>query len=102
MKHLLQVNKDIGGSTGSTVKEVFNEAIAGLLVKHYGQDGKTKRTRGKKITPGKAITPQDLVNNTTPTTSKNNNNTKNNKKRARVEQVSSSSDDDDDLLENDF
>ena len=51
MKRLPQVNKDIGGGTGSTVKEVFNEAIAGLLVKHCGQDGKTKRTRGKKITP---------------------------------------------------
>ena len=56
MKRLPHVNKDIEGGTGSTVNEVFNEAIAGLIIKYCGQDGKTKRTRAKKITPGKAIT----------------------------------------------
>ena len=71
MKRLPHVNKDIEGGTGSTVNEVFNEPIAGLLMKYCRQDGKTKRTRAKKITPGKAITRHDLVNNTTPTTSKN-------------------------------
>lgn len=50
LKRLPQLNRDIGGGS---VSEVFNEAIAGILVKHCGQGDKKKMPRGKKITPGK-------------------------------------------------
>ena len=57
LKRLPEHNKD---TVGNNVAEIFNEAISGLLKKHCGYGEKKKNARGKKITPGKPVQPEDL------------------------------------------
>jgi hypothetical protein len=60
LKRLPDANRD--GAIGSPNSAVFNDSILELLQKHYAPSTSTgKRSRGKKITPGKRITPTDLT-----------------------------------------
>jgi hypothetical protein len=53
---------DRDGAKGSPNSAVFNDSIMKLLQKHCAPSTTTgKRSRGKKITPGKRITPADLT-----------------------------------------
>jgi hypothetical protein len=53
---------DRDGAKGSPNSAVFNDSIMELLQKHCAPSTSTgKRSRGKKITPGKRITPADLT-----------------------------------------
>jgi len=74
LKRLPDVNRDgatgaqptTGSSTGTGT--CFNDSIMEILEKHCAPSTSAgKRSRGKKVTPGKAITPSDLAD--TPTTS---------------------------------
>ena len=94
LKRLPHMNRDIGGGT---VSEVFNEAIQQMLVRHCGQGEKKKLTRGKKITPGKPVMPEDLA-------ATKNVQKKGAKKRSRKSEIvetSSSDDDAGDVLSSD-
>jgi hypothetical protein len=53
---------DRDSAKGSPNSAVFNDSIMKLLQKHCAPSTSTgKRSRGKKITPGKRITPADLT-----------------------------------------
>jgi hypothetical protein len=61
LKRLPDGNRD--GATGSQSTADFNDSIMELLQKHCAPSTATgKRPRGKKITPGKRITPTDVAN----------------------------------------